>query len=78
MYIIVIENLGEVRCQKGYKMVTVHFELEDKDIISTSKYFNNSYTEAWLDDWAKRVIREIDKYVAERHESCSNTAFSGT
>ncbi len=42
------------------QMVKVYFELNDKDIISTSKYFNNSYTEAWLDDWAKRVIREID------------------
>ena len=42
-------------------MVTVYFELEDKDIISTSKYFNNAYTEEWLDDWAKKVIREIDK-----------------
>lgn len=41
-------------------MVKVHFELEDKDIISTSKYFNNSYTEEWMDGWAKRVIKEID------------------
>ena len=41
-------------------MVKVYFELEDSDIISTSKYFNNSYTEEWLDQWAERVIREID------------------
>ena len=41
-------------------MVKVYFELEDSDIISTSKYFNNSYTEEWLDEWAERVIREID------------------
>ena len=42
-------------------MVTVYFELPDEEIISTSKYFNNSYTDEWLDDWAERVIREIDK-----------------
>ena len=42
-------------------MVKVYFELEEQDIISTSKYFNNAYTEEWLDDWARRVIREIDK-----------------
>lgn len=41
-------------------MVTVYFELPDEEIISTSKYFNNSYTDEWLDDWAKRVVREID------------------
>lgn len=41
-------------------MVTVYFELPDDEIISTSKYFNNSYTDEWLDEWAKRVIREID------------------
>jgi hypothetical protein len=41
-------------------MVTVYFELPDDEIISTSKYFNNSYTDEWLDDWAKKVIREID------------------
>lgn len=41
-------------------MVKVYFELGDEDIISTSKYFNNSYTEEWLDDWAKRVVWEID------------------
>ncbi|MBQ5849930.1 MAG: DUF4869 domain-containing protein [Lachnospiraceae bacterium] len=41
-------------------MVTVYFELDDKEIISTSKYFNNSYTDEWLDEWAKRVIKEID------------------
>ena len=27
-------------------MVTVYFELPDEEIISTSKYFNNSYTDA--------------------------------
>ncbi len=47
-------------------MVKVYFELNDKDIISTSKYFNNSYTEAWLDDWAKRVIREIDRGIGTK------------
>lgn len=41
-------------------MVKVYFELPEDEIISTSKYFNNSYTEDWLDDWAKRVIKEID------------------
>lgn len=41
-------------------MVTVYFELPDDEIISTSKYFNNSYTDEWLDDWAKKVIKEID------------------
>lgn len=41
-------------------MVTVYFDLPDEEIISTSKYFNNSYTEEWLDEWAKKVIREID------------------
>ena len=42
-------------------MVTVYFDLPDEEIISTSKYFNNSYTEEWLDDWAKKVIRTIDR-----------------
>ena len=28
-------------------MVTVYFELPDEEIISTSKYFNNSYTD-WM------------------------------
>jgi hypothetical protein len=41
-------------------MVAVYFELPDDQIISTSKYFNNSYTDDWLDDWAARVIKEID------------------
>lgn len=41
-------------------MVKVYFELDEGDIISTSKYFNNSYTEEWLDAWAERVIREVD------------------
>lgn len=41
-------------------MVKVFFELPEEEIISTSKYFNNSYTEEWLDEWAKRVIQEID------------------
>lgn len=41
-------------------MVKVYFELPDEEIISTSKYFNNSYTEEWLDDWAKKVICQID------------------
>ncbi len=41
-------------------MVKVYFELPDEEIISTSKYFNNSYTDDWLDDWAKKVIRQID------------------
>ena len=31
-------------------MVKVYFELPDDEIISTSKYFNNSYTEEWLDE----------------------------
>lgn len=35
-------------------MVKVYFELSDDKIISTSKYFNNSYTDDWLDDWAKK------------------------
>ncbi len=42
-------------------MVTVYFELERKDVVLTSPYFNNSYTDDWLDDWAKRVVREVDK-----------------
>lgn len=41
-------------------MVKVYFELPEKDIISTSVYFNNSYLDSWLDDWAARVIREVD------------------
>ncbi len=41
-------------------MVKVFFGLPEEEIISTSKYFNNSYTEEWLDEWAKRVIQEID------------------
>lgn len=41
-------------------MVKVYFELPDEEIISTSKYFNNSYTEEWLDDWAKKVITQVD------------------
>lgn len=49
-------------------MVKVYFELEEQDIISTSKYFNNAYTEEWLDDWAKRVIREFEReYLLWRH-----------
>lgn len=42
-------------------MVKVYFELPDEEIISTSRYFNNSYTDEWLDDWAERVIREVDQ-----------------
>lgn len=42
-------------------MVKVYFELPEEEIISTSKYFNNSYTDDWLDEWAERVIREIDR-----------------
>ena len=41
-------------------MVKVYFELSDDKIISTSKYFNNSYTDDWLDDWAKKVISQVD------------------
>ncbi len=41
-------------------MVKVYFELPDDEIISTSKYFNNSYTEEWLDEWAGKVIQKID------------------
>lgn len=41
-------------------MVKVYFELPEDEIISTSKYFNNAYTDEWMDDWAERVIREID------------------
>ena len=41
-------------------MVKVYFELPDEQIISTSRYFNNSYTDDWLDEWAKKVIREVD------------------
>ena len=50
----------DIKMKEHCKMVKVYFELEDSDIISTSKYFNNSYTEEWLDEWAERVIREID------------------
>lgn len=42
-------------------MVKVYFELPEDEIISTSRYFNNSYTDEWLDDWAERVIREVDQ-----------------
>lgn len=42
-------------------MVKVYFELSDDKIISTSKYFNNSYTDDWLDDWAKKVISQVDR-----------------
>jgi hypothetical protein len=53
------------RINRGFggsnQMVRVYFELDEKDIISTSKYFNNSYTDKWLDKWASEVIREIDK-----------------
>ena len=41
-------------------MVKVYFELPDEQIISTSRYFNNSYTDDWLDEWAKKVIHEVD------------------
>ena len=44
-------------------MVKVYFELSDDKIISTSKYFNNSYTDEWLDDWAIKVIRQVDNSV---------------
>ena len=47
----------DIKMKEHCKMVKVYFELEDSDIISTSKYFNNSYTEEWLDEWAERVIR---------------------
>lgn len=42
-------------------MVKVYFELPEDEIISTSRYFNNSYTDEWLDGWAKRVIHEVDR-----------------
>lgn len=41
-------------------MVTVYFELPKEKVMSTSKYFNNSYSDEWLGEWAKRVILEID------------------
>lgn len=42
-------------------MVKVYFELPEDEIISTARYFNNSYTDEWLDGWAKRVIYEVDR-----------------
>ena len=41
-------------------MVKVYFELPEEEIISTSKYFNNSYMDDWLDDWARKVISQVD------------------
>lgn len=41
-------------------MVTVYFELPKEKVMSTSKYFNNSYEDEWLDEWAKLVIEKID------------------
>ncbi len=41
-------------------MVKVFFELPEEKIISTSKYFNNAYMDNWLDEWAQKVISQID------------------